>query len=606
MTTLFGVAELHDGAFRQADRVVPGWPAGPRAPRQHWMVCGPVADESPNFLFLGRLDNRHDLAARFGASPTSTDATIVRLGFSALGAGCADLFEGDWVFAAWDPHARRLVLSRDPYGNSAWFYHRAGDLLAFSNSLPSLVGLLRPTAVDGLFVAGQLTALNCFSTGRTAYRDIARVLPGHTVTVTADHVRLERYWRIEDTPVVDEGVPAVHFEEFAATLQRAVRRRLWGAHRVTSTLSGGLDSSSVTALAAEVLGEDGQRLLALTSTPVAEYRRRVGAGGPGDESVLASETARRFNNIDHSCFDATEVSPLDGIRRMLTIQGQPGIAAANNFWILKLLDLARAAGTDTLLTAQMGNAVWSWYGQPPNWRAPFRLGWRAGLVATASWGCPSAVSAYRRLRQPTALSRSGQPPWAAYSAIRPEFAAEVSLLEQMAEAKHDPSFRYAGRSDRAARFALLKPACSPVGAFWSHLGQAFDLNIADPSQDKSLLRVSWAMPMQLWWQDMPRWVIRQVMVGRLPDAVRLHPGGHFQSADLGIRLREETRALGDAVQEMGESTLASDCVDVERCRDLVRRLSTSHPPSLLELKAVLLRGLDTGLFLAGVERRIWV
>jgi len=558
-----------------------------------------------NFIFVGRLDNAPALAARVGLPQSSHDALIARSCFTAAGALCADWLEGDWIFAAWNPHRRCLELSRDAYGNSAWFYHRSGALVVFANHLPTLVALVRPTEVDPLFLAGQLAAFNAFPDGRTAYRGITRVLPGHTVTVTADQMRLKRYWCLEDTPVDETGDPAARVEAFGLAMTQAVEVRLRGGRRAASTLSGGLDSSSVTALAAETIRGERRRLLALTATPLADYRRRVGAGGRGDESVLAAVTAAAFDNIDHHCFDAADVSPLDGVRRMLDIQGQPGIAAANYFWIVKLLDLARAGGTETLLTAQMGNGVWSWYGQPPNWYAPFRVSWRAGVLAAATRICPPAVSAYRRAQQPGVGRRSRQPLWEAYSAVRPEFARANGLAEQMAEAGYDPTHRYAGRSDRDARFALLKPSRSPIGAFWSHLGQAFGVTIADPSQDKALLKASWAMPTRLWWRDMPRWVIREVMKGRLPDAVRLHPGGHFQSADLTFRLQAETHALEEALQEVSASPLASECVDVSRCRTLVTQLSGAQPPSLFALKAILMRGLDTGLFLARVDRRDW-
>jgi len=539
-------------------------------------------------------------------SGASADASLARRWYDTHGPACAQEFEGDWVFAAWDADARRLVLSRDPYGNSAWFYHRAGDLIAFSNHLPTLVSLVRPSDVDHLFVAGQLTAFNGFPEGRTAYREISRLLPAHTLTATIDRQQLVRYWRLEDTPVAEPTRPDALCDAFGAALQQAVRVRVGDAQRPASTLSAGLDSSAVTALAADLLRSDGRRLLALTSMPLAEYRGRVGAGSPGDESVLARETARRFDNVDHVCFDAAETSPLDGIRRMLSIQGQPGIAAANYFWIVRLLDLARAAGVDTVLTAQMGNGVWSWSGRPPTWYAPLSLGWRTGLMSIASRSMPGLASALRRFQQPAGPRPSGRPAWAAYSAILPELADAVALTDRMAEAGYDPSYRYRGRSDRQARLALLKPARSPIGGFWSHLGQAFRLSIVDPSQDKALLQCSWALPNHLWWQDQPRWVIRHVMAGRLPDVVRLHPGGHSQSVDLAYRLRAQTGELQEALSEMADSPLAAACVDISRCRRLVGQLAGSHPPSLLELKAVLMRGLDAGLFLAGVERRRWI
>ena len=129
-------------------------------------------------------------------------------------------------------------------------------------------------------------------------------------------------------------------------------------------LSGGLDSGSVTALAARALGETGKRLTAFTAIPIYDTSGTVGPKRFGDETHFASATAAFWPNVDHHLLDSAGVTPIEGIRRVLAIMPEPAHAASNYFWIVDLLAQAKAHGLGTLLTGQGGNATVRWTGAP--------------------------------------------------------------------------------------------------------------------------------------------------------------------------------------------------------------------------------------------------
>ncbi|GMV21237.1 MAG: hypothetical protein AMXMBFR57_11860 [Acidimicrobiia bacterium] len=554
----------------------------------------PVIAGHTAFQWRGRLDNRREVAALLGgASGVASDAELVLAAHLRWGLRTSELIEGDWQFAAWDRSTRRLVLSRDVYGNSAWYYTRANDVLVFASSLPGLIQVLPALRPSKVVLARNLVAWRSPDGTETAYESVFRVPPAHLVEFSAASTQAVRYWILEQSNPLPTADTDAQLREFAEKFDRAVERRLSPPGPFASTLSAGLDSSAVTATAARILGARGESLFAVTTVPAREFVATHGAGSPGDEGPLAAEVARSRPNIRHCLVHSADMSPVRAVRRMLEIQGQPGIAAANYYWILSMLESVRADGCRTLLTGQMGNAVWSWGGSRRRRVRLADLRRKLRRLGQEDW----RLRLWQRAQQHTAE------PWRAYSAIHTTLATDVNLAQRMAEARHDPRFRWVGRSERRARLALLLPASIPIGGFWSHLGRAFGIEVRDPSQDRQLLEMSWALPMHLWTDGYDRAVIRRIMSGRLPDSVRLHPGGHAQAIDLGARLRASFEELDAALDEIAGSPEATAAVDIDRCRGIAERVRSGPLPSGLELKAVLMRGLDVGLFLAGGARQ---
>src|SRR6185503_11922893 len=102
----------------------------------------------------------------------------------------------------------------------------------------------------------------------TLYRDLFRLAPAHLLTVTPNGaVHRRRYWSADDIKPVRYSSDAAYADGLRNVLDGAVRRQLRSAHPVGSLLSGGLDSSSVSVLAARALAEKNQRLAAFTAVP---------------------------------------------------------------------------------------------------------------------------------------------------------------------------------------------------------------------------------------------------------------------------------------------------------------------------------------------------
>ena len=486
----------------------PGWePGGPPSigPR-HWAgpgahLLGTIsADPRHGSVCVGsaRVDNRTELLRELGldhgawggeepADAGHGDVALIHAAYRQWGQECVKRIYGDWAFALWHPEQRRLFLARDHFGLTSLLYYCDSRTLAFASDRRALMDLrLAPVEVDDLYVAQVLVSWPAYHGERTAHRTIRRLPPAHTLTVTARQADVQQYWFLEQTPTLRLRDRREYAEGLLEVFDEAVRGRVRSdaAGGGGSTLSGGLDSSAVTATAAGILEARGRRLAAFTSVPVSDTAPFVGVRF-GDEGPFAEATAARFGNVDLHRVPATDLTPVEAIRQMLAIQGELGHAAGNAFWILSLNRTAAAMGCSVLLLGQNGNAGLSWRGstfsQPMSYQL-HELGlrpWaRARLIRSLP---PSAVLARRRLRRPVDPFQ--------HSAVNPDLARRLGLAELM---RADPD-RLPARSSLDER-AWLQPGRSFGGELHAHLGRAAGLDIRDPSADARVLAYTWSVP----------------------------------------------------------------------------------------------------------------
>jgi asparagine synthase (glutamine-hydrolysing) len=187
---------------------------------------------------------------------TSSDTEVVLRGYLRWGEAVADRLNGMFAFAIWDGRTRELVLIRDRLGIKPLYIYRTADGVLFGSEPKAiLANPLARRVVD----ADGLRELFAFvkTPGHAVWAGMREVEPGTIVTVGAGGVRERRYWRL-GTRAHDDGQDAsvAHVREL---LDDIVRRQLVSDVPRCVLLSGGLDSSTITAISAAVLAEDGER-----------------------------------------------------------------------------------------------------------------------------------------------------------------------------------------------------------------------------------------------------------------------------------------------------------------------------------------------------------
>ncbi|MGE0392431.1 MAG: asparagine synthetase B [Vicinamibacterales bacterium] len=201
----------------------------------------------------GRLDNRDEL----GADPDESDAHVVaRLARAEGMEAAARRIMGDYAIAWYDAREDVLWLVRDRLGVKPLYFAEAGGALSFASQPCALFarGVGRVPAPD--FIARFAGShYRVFDNDRSAspYTGIHQLPAGHLLTARRSGSEVREYWAIQ--PSAEEtATDTALAEEYRERLMHAVRRRLSPTSRQAFTLSGGLDSSSVLACAAQMSG----------------------------------------------------------------------------------------------------------------------------------------------------------------------------------------------------------------------------------------------------------------------------------------------------------------------------------------------------------------
>ncbi|MFF2542378.1 asparagine synthase (glutamine-hydrolyzing) [Kitasatospora sp. NPDC058063] len=208
--------------------------------------------------YSGEVYNHRELRAELEAAGhrfrTRSDTEVVLRAYLEWGEHLAERLNGMFAFAVWDVRREELLLVRDRMGVKPLYYHRTPDGVIFGSEVKALLAhpAVRPVVdLDGLRELLGYTR----TPGLTPYRDIHEVRPGHVVRVRREGLSVRRYWALEAREHRDSLEATV--ATVRALLDDIVHRQLEADVPLCSLLSGGLDSSAVTALAARTLGAAG-------------------------------------------------------------------------------------------------------------------------------------------------------------------------------------------------------------------------------------------------------------------------------------------------------------------------------------------------------------
>jgi asparagine synthase (glutamine-hydrolysing) len=209
--------------------------------------------------YSGEIYNYRELRAELGglghSFETQSDTEVVLHAYLEWGEDFVDRLNGMYAFALWDPRREELLLVRDRMGIKPLYYYPTRDGVIFGSEPKAI--LAHPGAAPAVDADGLAELLTFVKTpGYAVYRGVHELRPGHTLRVSRDGLLTRRYWGLEAHEHRDDLPGTVaHIREL---LEDIVARQLIADVPLCTLLSGGLDSSVITALAAKFLGEQGR------------------------------------------------------------------------------------------------------------------------------------------------------------------------------------------------------------------------------------------------------------------------------------------------------------------------------------------------------------
>ncbi|GGY00383.1 asparagine synthase (glutamine-hydrolyzing) [Streptomyces hiroshimensis] len=197
---------------------------------------------------------RAELETRGHAFRTSSDTEVVLHAYLEWGEDFTERLNGMYAFALWDPRTEELLLVRDRMGIKPLYYHPTPHGVLFGSEPKAI---LAHPAVRAAVDAEGLAELVAFTKtpGHALYKGMYELPPGHTARIRRSGLTLRRYWALEAREHTDDlGTTVRHVRDL---LDDIVGRQLIADVPLCTLLSGGLDSSAITALAAKGLAGAG-------------------------------------------------------------------------------------------------------------------------------------------------------------------------------------------------------------------------------------------------------------------------------------------------------------------------------------------------------------
>jgi asparagine synthase (glutamine-hydrolysing) len=568
-----------------------------------WSHATPVISNGQGLLLCGRLFHAADLASKLGVE-AADDAALLLHAYRKWGIEFPRQLYGEYAFVLWDGPAGRLLLGRDPLGCWPLYYARRGADLLWASEIRRI--LAQPgiaTRPNELRVARWL-GLFLEPTDQTFFEGIFSVQPGSTLLFEDGRVTRNRFWQPENTPALRLRDSREYAEGLLEVLDSSVLDRLTPQAVITSQLSGGLDSSSVTATAARLLQQQGRRLLAFTSVP----RCKV-VSTPGhfsDEGPHAAAVAAMYPNIDHVLVHNGSHPVFSLIDLFGSAQEEPPFNPQNYDWHYEMCLQARQRGAQTCLNASAGNFTFSYNGNRAlrslaingRWLVLAQLMWQTHRDASRRWRGMAyellrpSLPAWARLSLDRLRGRA--PSIFDYSMIRPEFARRYGLSLTALEEKQihldDISHRllFLCRADRGPSYSAFR--------------RLTGVSMTDPAGDRRVIEYCLSLPIECFCENgVPRSLIRNAMIGRLPERVRTERRKGLQAADFRVHFEPERQKARAEVDLLKKTDLAARALDLPALEAQLQWPAERFAKNESLYWCRILRALSVGRFLRRLE-----
>jgi asparagine synthase (glutamine-hydrolysing) len=549
------------------------------------ITCGTPLEKHPAHLHGrlwiiadARIDARAELIDKLKSksrnadslSLSSPDAELILHAYDTWGEACIEYLLGDFSFAIWDAQRRRLFCARDHFGFRLFFYARTGNSLIFSNTLDCL--RLHPGISDrlnDLAIADFLMCDGNLDLGKSAYADILRLAPAHTLLCADGNVTVRRYWTLAESAPTHYAKTQECIDDFREVFDSAVSDRLRG-NSAGLHLSGGLDSPTVAISARRVVDRRGSAFDLRAFTFV--HEKLI----PHEEKYYAGLVAKalgihiRFLNGDNCrLFDVWEdprFRPPEPIHHVMGYRNSDPTQEIAAFSRSGLAGFGGDPALACLLSAHFSRL--------------FKTGQYVRMCTDAA----SYLMAEGRLSRLYLRTRFGRwfgrrekeelPPW-----LNPEFVKRLGLRDRW---ETDVNESFPNRSARPEAYELV------AARYWTGLIESEDaslsrlpLEVGYPFFDLRVLKFLLALPALPWSSD--KEILRRAARGILPEAVRLRKKSPLLADPITALLQRPESVWVDrfgAVPELNEYVQRDRIPKVFQTKDAFVALVHLRPLSL--------------------------
>lgn len=246
-----------------------------------------------------------------------TDTEVILASYDKWGEDCVNRFNGMWSFAIYDKEKQILFCSRDRFGVKPFYYIFTNEKFVFGSEIKQLLSYTNCSVNKEILLDYLVTGFQDF-TNDTFFRSIKKLDASHNLIydLNKNNFFIKRYYTIN----VNEGIKNIEenvvIDKYKNSLINSIKLRLRSDVRVGTCLSGGLDSSTITALASNFYQNNN-----LDNKFIAIHAKSIEKST--DESNYAEEVANNFNNIDLKIIEPSREDFVKHIDEVIYTQEEP-------------------------------------------------------------------------------------------------------------------------------------------------------------------------------------------------------------------------------------------------------------------------------------------
>ena len=503
-------------------------------------------------FFEGIITNKRSLFSTLNldTQPTPGDFELLMLSYEKWQTTLGQYIQGNFQLILWDKKQEQLFSINSPFSNNPFYYHFSHKGFYFTNFFPLLKQALNKVELNPKAIANHLIAnfiQRPDDINITCYKDIVRLPPGYSLILKNDILDIKPFshYSPRSSPFNSREETVSAFRE---CFTNAVKDYLPTQGLTGSHLSGGLDSSSVSLIAAQLIRDKQQNLTCFGVIPNTTLDFPARKHWNVNDECLMQAAARQAGNIKLQLITCNKPAmKLTNLAKFCYhFCESPASNVMNMTWIASILYAASQQNIDTLLNGYMGNLTASFKGQRysnPVLRTLAKL--KKIFLATKKNVFDSS------LINPLALSK--------YQLIQPDLSAWYDLNFQTS-------------------FSALKLQHLPTYDMARALQLYFNIKEYDPTTHPEVINFCLSLPNDLYYyKGVSRYLIRESMRGILPEAIRLNTRRGTQCASWFYQLKEALPYYQALLPKFKKHDLIQELIDVKQMEALMGELSLYDP-----------------------------
>ncbi|HLB42107.1 MAG TPA: asparagine synthase-related protein [Gammaproteobacteria bacterium] len=535
------------------------------------------------------IANRRELFSRLSLSFKTredfTDSELILQAYLQWGINCVNQLMGDFVFAICDKRCDQFFLARSPISQRNIFYYQTKEgTLYFSNTVKLLLAQKNiPRRINQDKVAAFLTLRINSQTDATFYRGIFKIPSAHYLTCSLKQILLKRYWSANAVRANPLILPSRedYYASFRGLFETVVSDYISTSSQVVTHLSGGLDSSSVTSMAAYLLRSESRSVIALGHIPSHEKLASPRDGWNYSDKLFMHDVVNQFSNVTLQYVESTQQLFACSFRAWLD---QPILNPITMIWMMGCVEQARIHGAYSILIGQSGNSTISWPA------SPFYNGPHLNMLWRMRYACASYKQACYQALQSS--------PWRRFSALNSRKML-VNRRKFNEEEKHRRLADY--RS-----YAFNSGFSDYAATLFSAIRHLYGIDHLDPCRDRRIVEFCLRIPHSVFVEaGRGRLLVREGLKGIVPDSICNRATRGLQTADWAVRFEQQKSQFKTWLYAWRNTNIA-DYLDIPHLIHLLSRWDyarvecskdRAYQYLVNQYRLKFLRGLEVGLFL---------